>query len=67
VLSDDRRAVVEALRSLPRRQREVLILRYYADCSEAEIARLLDIAPGSVKTHAHRGLESLRKALEDRV
>ena len=38
VLSDDRRAVIEALRALPRRQREVLVLRYYADCSEAEIA-----------------------------
>jgi RNA polymerase sigma-70 factor (sigma-E family) len=67
VLSDDRRAVVEALRALPRRQREVLVLRYYADCSEAEIAGLLDIASGSVKTHAHRGLEALRKALEDQA
>ena len=67
VLSDDRRAVIEAVRALPRRQREVLVLRYYADCSEAEIARLLDIAPGSVKTHAHRGLEALRAALEDRA
>jgi RNA polymerase sigma-70 factor (sigma-E family) len=67
VLSEDRRAVVEALRALPRRQREVLVLRYYAECSEAEIADLLDIAPGSVKTHAHRGLETLRAALEDRT
>ena len=67
VLADDRRMVVEALRALPRRQREVLVLRYYADCSEAEIAGLLNIAPGSVKTHAHRGLEALRAALEDRA
>ena len=65
VLSDNRRMVVEALRALPRRQREVLVLRYYADCSEADIAELLNIAPGSVKTHAHRGLEALRAALED--
>jgi RNA polymerase sigma factor (sigma-70 family) len=67
VLSADRRAVVEALRALPRRQREVLVLRYYAECSEAEIADLLDISPGSVKTHAHRGLETRRAALEDRT
>ena len=65
MLSDDRRAVVEALRALPSAEREVLVLRYYADRSEAEIAGLLDIAPGSVKTHAHRGLEALRAALED--
>ena len=66
VLSDDRRMLVEALRALPRRQREVLVLRYYADSSEAEIARLLNITSGSVKTHAHRGLEALRAALENR-
>ena len=59
--------LLELLATLPRRQREVLVLRYYADCPEAEIADLLDIAPGSVKTHAHRGLEALRAALEDRT
>jgi RNA polymerase sigma-70 factor (sigma-E family) len=67
VLSDDRRAVLDALQTLPTRQREVLVLRYYSDCSEAEIAQLLDISAGSVKTHAHRGLEALRAALEDRA
>jgi RNA polymerase sigma-70 factor (sigma-E family) len=63
---DDRRAVLAALRVLPRRQHEVLVLRYFADHSEQEIADLLHISPGSVKTHAHRGLAALRDALEDR-
>jgi RNA polymerase sigma-70 factor (sigma-E family) len=49
-----------ALGRLPRRQREVLTLRYYLDLSEAQIADALGISPGSVKVHAHRGLEALR-------
>jgi RNA polymerase sigma-70 factor (sigma-E family) len=61
---DDER-VLDALRSLPDRQREVLALRYYLDLSEAEIARTLGISTGSVKTHAHRGLEALAGRLED--
>ncbi len=60
---DDR--VLAALRSLPDRQREVLALRYYLDLSEAEIAATLGISPGSVKTHAHRGLATLAERLED--
>lgn len=58
-------AVLEALRALPERQREVLALRYYLDLSEAEIAATLGISPGSVKTHAHRGLATLASQLED--
>ena len=52
--------MIEVLGTLPRRQREVLVLRYYLDLSESQIADALDIAPGSVKTHAHRGLAALR-------
>src|SRR5262249_11368561 len=59
LLTDDRRAVLSALAGLPRRQREVLVLRYYADCSEAEIAAALDVSTGSVKSHAHRGIAAL--------
>jgi RNA polymerase sigma-70 factor (sigma-E family) len=55
--------VLDALRRLPDRQREVLALRYYLDLSEAEIAASLGISPGSVKTHAHRGLQALAEAL----
>ncbi|MGK2947545.1 MAG: RNA polymerase sigma factor [Acidimicrobiales bacterium] len=57
--------VLAALRALPDRQREVLALRYYLDLSEAEIAATLGISPGSVKTHAHRGLAALTDRLED--
>ena len=62
----DRGSMIEALRGLPARQREVLVLRYYADLSEAQIAEALGIAPGSVKAHAHRGLSSLRLHLPPR-
>jgi RNA polymerase sigma-70 factor (sigma-E family) len=51
--------MLAALRNLPVRQREVLILRFYLDLSEAEIAGTLGISTGSVKTHAHRGLAAL--------
>jgi len=56
--------LIEALRSLSRRQREVVVLRYYAELSEAEIAETLHIAAGSVKKYASRGLQNLRNVLE---
>jgi RNA polymerase sigma-70 factor (sigma-E family) len=56
----------ERLQGLPTRQREVLVLRYYLDLSEAQIADALGIAPGSVKAHAHRGLAALRTEMEVR-
>jgi RNA polymerase sigma-70 factor (sigma-E family) len=58
-----RTAVLEALRRLPRRQREVLALRYYLDLSEAEIADMLGISRGAVKSHASRGAAALRADL----
>jgi RNA polymerase sigma-70 factor (sigma-E family) len=58
-----REAVLGALRRLPRRQREVLALRYYLDLSEAEIAELLGISRGAVKSHASRGAAALRADL----
>jgi len=56
--------LVAALGHLPRRQREVLTLRYYLDLSEAQIADALSISAGSVKAHAHRGLTALRSDVE---
>lgn len=56
--------LVAALGRLPRRQREVLTLRYYLDLSEAQIADTLSISAGSVKAHAHRGLAALRSDVE---
>lgn len=55
-----RLALTEALRHLPRRQRDVVCLRYLADLPEAEVAATLGISTGSVKTHLHRALERLR-------
>jgi RNA polymerase sigma-70 factor (sigma-E family) len=52
-----------ALRKLRRRQREVLVLRYYENLSEAEIARALGIPPGTVKSTASRALTALHRLL----
>ncbi len=52
--------LVRALRRLPRRQREVVLLRYVGDRSEKEVAEVLGISAGSVKQHASRGLVALR-------
>jgi RNA polymerase sigma-70 factor (sigma-E family) len=63
VQSDQDARVLAALRRLPRRQQEVLVLRYYADLSETEIAQALGVSRGAVKSHAHRGVAALRVAL----
>ena len=55
--------MIDALARLPRRQREVLALRYYLDLSEREIAETLGISPGAVKSHASRGADALRRSL----
>jgi RNA polymerase sigma-70 factor (sigma-E family) len=60
----ERHAVVAALRALPDRQREAIVLRYYADLSEAEIAASMGISRGAVKSHTSRGMTALRAALE---
>ena len=57
-------AVVSALRALPLRQREALVLRYYADLSEAQIALAMAISQGAVKSHTSRGMAALRHTLE---
>jgi RNA polymerase sigma-70 factor (sigma-E family) len=59
----ERSSVLAALSTLPCRQREVVVLRYYADLSEAEIARTLGISRGAVKSHASRAKDSLREVL----
>jgi RNA polymerase sigma-70 factor (sigma-E family) len=61
----ERRDLVVALRRLPRRQREVVVLRYLADFSEADAALALGCSIGSVKTHASRGLSALRRLYGD--
>jgi RNA polymerase sigma-70 factor (sigma-E family) len=56
----ERQAIMQALRQLSRQQRAVLVLRYYEDLSEAQIAAALGLSAGSVKRHASRGLARLR-------
>ena len=56
-------SVAQAVRKLPKRQREAVVLRFLSDMSEAETARQLGISVGSVKTHTSRGLASLRNEL----
>jgi RNA polymerase sigma-70 factor (sigma-E family) len=67
VLLSDQQEVLDAVRALPRRQRECLVLRYYLELSEAEIAATLGISNGSVKSHSHRGLKALATRLEGRT
>jgi RNA polymerase sigma-70 factor (sigma-E family) len=64
LVAERRREVLDALRALPDRQREVLALRYYLDLSEADIATTLGISRGAVKSHASRGAAALRRLLE---
>lgn len=60
----ERSAVVNALRSLPARQCEALVLRFYADMSEAQIAETMRISRGAVKSHTARAMQALRTVLE---
>ena len=59
----ERSAVVAALHGLPARQREALVLRYYADLPEAEIASAMGISQGAVKSHVFRAMSALRGEL----
>jgi RNA polymerase sigma-70 factor (sigma-E family) len=61
--ADDRVDLQRALRTLPRRQREVVVLRYLADLPEERVAGALGCSVGSVKTHGSRGLRALRLVL----
>lgn len=56
-------ALATALRTLSTRQREVVVLRYLEGFSEKDVAAALRISPGSVKTHASRGLAAMREQL----
>ncbi|WP_019856252.1 SigE family RNA polymerase sigma factor [Actinopolyspora mortivallis] len=63
MLSTEHQAIVKALGHLPRRQREVLVLRYYGNLSEGEIAEATGVSKGTVKSTASRALEALQKHL----
>jgi RNA polymerase sigma-70 factor (sigma-E family) len=65
LLAEEHRQVLRALRVLPARQRAVVVLRYWEQLTEAEIARTLGISTGTVKSSASRAMRALHKALED--
>jgi RNA polymerase sigma-70 factor (sigma-E family) len=59
-----RRDITQALKSLPRRQREAVVLRYFGDLSEAEVASVMRVSIGTVKSSCSRGLDALAAHLE---
>nr|WP_078851540.1 SigE family RNA polymerase sigma factor [Streptomyces sp. NRRL S-237] len=60
----ERDDLIKAMRGLQRRQREVLVLRYFADMTESQVAETLGISLGSVKAYGSRGIAALRVAME---
>ncbi|GGS85684.1 RNA polymerase sigma factor [Streptomyces chromofuscus] len=60
----ERDSLIKAMKGLQRRQREVLVLRYFADMTEAQVAETLGISLGSVKAYGSRGIAALRLAME---
>ncbi len=65
LLGEEHRQVLLAMRRLPSRQREALVLRYYLDLDEAEIAASMRISRGTVKSTTSRALAALGRILED--
>jgi RNA polymerase sigma factor (sigma-70 family) len=62
---EERRAVMAALRRLPSRQREALVLRFYLDLSAEEAGTAMGIGPSSVRSATHRALASLGRMLQE--
>jgi RNA polymerase sigma factor (sigma-70 family) len=67
ILREDHAEVIAALAGLPARRREAIVLRYWLDLSEREIAAAMGVSPGTVKSHVSRGLDALGKALEGKI
>lgn len=63
LLAEEHQQVVGALRRLPQRQREVLVLRYWSGLTEAEIATALGVSRGTVKSSASRALQTIKHQL----
>jgi RNA polymerase sigma factor (sigma-70 family) len=67
MLNEDHREVLAALAGLPPRRREAIVLRYWLDLSEREIAATMGVSAGTVKSHVSRGLAALTIALGDKA
>jgi RNA polymerase sigma-70 factor (sigma-E family) len=65
VTGEDRRAVLAAIARLPRRAREVIVLRYYLDLPDQEIAAVLGVHRGTVSSTASRGLAAIARELKE--
>lgn len=66
-LEDDYLVVWQALQTLPQRERELIVLRFYEDMPIAEIAKVLDVPVGTVKSMTHRAIGRLRTQIGPRV
>jgi RNA polymerase sigma factor (sigma-70 family) len=60
---EERQAVMQAIRQLPGRQREALVLRFYLDLPDQEIARVMGVRPSTVRSATHRALKALGQLL----
>jgi RNA polymerase sigma-70 factor (sigma-E family) len=65
LLGEEHREVLAALRRLPSRQREAVVLRHCLDLKEAEVAEAMNVSRGTVKSSSHRGLAALAKILKE--
>jgi len=65
MLGEAHREVLTALRSLPPRQREAVVLRHYLDMSEEQAAQAMGVSRGTVKSSTHRGLAALARMLKE--
>ena len=67
IVREDHAEVIAALAALPARRREAIVLRFWLDLSEREIATTMGVSPGTVKSQLSRGLAALARALEARA
>jgi RNA polymerase sigma-70 factor (sigma-E family) len=65
LVGEEHREVLAALRRLPGRQREALVLRFYLELTEPEIAAAMGVSPGTVKSTTARGLAALGRLLQE--
>lgn len=66
IVREEHRELLAAVAALPTRQRQALVLRYWLDLSEQEIADTMAVSVGTVKTHASRGLAALKELMGDK-
>lgn len=67
MIREDRRELLAALATLPARRREAIVLRYWLDLPEREIAATMGVSIGTVKSHVSRGLNALGEVLEGKL